>query len=97
MRTRRLLGVMAAITAAACSSPQVITTSTPTPVLTPSTATTDLTKPPILGAPPTLAIPSIITRQLPNGLKIVVVEQHELPLVDMLLEVRSGGEAQFHR
>ena len=35
----------------------------------------------------------IITRELPNGLKIVVVEQHELPLVDFVLQVRSGGES----
>src|SRR4029078_11365061 len=33
------------------------------------------------------------TRELANGLKIVVIEQHELPLVDVLLQVRSGGES----
>ena len=38
-------------------------------------------------------MPSIVTRQLANGLKIIVVEQHELPLADMLLQVRTGGEA----
>jgi zinc protease len=79
----------------ACSGPKVVTT--PPPVrLPPSTApvvTIDLTKPPTLGAPPSLNPPQITTRELPNGLKIVVIEQHELPLADVLLQVRTGGEA----
>jgi hypothetical protein len=53
----------------------------------------DLTKPPALAAPPTLRPPQISTRELSNGLKIVVLEQHELPLVDVILQVRSGGES----
>ncbi|MEO8337154.1 MAG: pitrilysin family protein [bacterium] len=92
---RRTLGlrmVLAGVTtAAACGTP-VVTTSVPV-VVAPPTATLDLTKPPMLGAPPTLSVPSIVTRQLANGLKIIVVEQHELPLADMLLQVRTGGEA----
>jgi predicted Zn-dependent peptidase len=56
-------------------------------------AAIDLTKPPELGAPPSLTPPPITTRELANGLKIVVIEQHELPLVDVLLQVRTGGEA----
>jgi predicted Zn-dependent peptidase len=35
----------------------------------------------------------VTTRTLPNGLKLVVVEQHELPLADFVLDVRTGGEA----
>lgn len=93
MHAHRLLGAVAALAVTACSSPQLITTSRPTPVLPPPPATVDLSKAPILGDPPTLSVPSIVTRQLANGLKIVVVEQHELPLVDVLLEVRSGGES----
>ena len=53
----------------------------------------DLTKPPALGPPPALRLPPVTTRTLPNGLKLVVVEQHELPLVDVVLDVRTGGEA----
>jgi predicted Zn-dependent peptidase len=53
----------------------------------------DLTVPPTLAAPPALRLPPVTTRTLPNGLKLVVVEQHELPLVDVVLDVRNGGEA----
>lgn len=91
-RTLRLsVALVGATTAAACGTP-VVTTSNPV-VVAPPTTSLDLTKPPTLGAPPTLSVPSIVTRQLANGLKIIVVEQHELPLADMLLQVRTGGEA----
>ena len=91
-------GVVAATAIlAACTGPRVVTTPppTPAPASTPSTpvAAVDLTKPPTLGAPPALTSPQISTRELPNGLRIVVLEQHELPLVDVLLQVRSGGES----
>lgn len=79
----------------ACSGPHVVTTPPPVPAraATPApTATIDLTKPPTLGAPPSLPQPQISTRELPNGLKIVVLEQHELPLVDVMLQIRAGGE-----
>ena len=56
-------------------------------------APVDLTKPPTLGAPPALQAAADHHAQLPNGLKIIVVEQHELPLADVLLAVRTGGEA----
>ena len=81
---------------AACSGPRVVTT--PPPILAPTTAPApvakvDLTKPPTLGPPPSLRPPQISTRELSHGLKIVVLEQHELPLVDVILQVRSGGES----
>jgi predicted Zn-dependent peptidase len=78
---------------AACSGTPVVTTASPTPPAPVVAAPIDLTKPPVLGAPPALRVPPITTRQLPNGLKIVVVEQHELPIVDVLLQLRTGGEA----
>src|ERR1700682_34033 len=53
--------------------------------------TIDRTKPPQLGPPPTVSLPPIITRQLPNGLKLLIVEQHELPLADFVLLVGSGS------
>jgi zinc protease len=88
--------VIGAALLVACSGPRVVTTPPPIPVRAsaPSPAVTiDLTKPPPLGAPPALNPPQITTRELTNGLKIVVIEQHELPLVDVLLQVRSGGES----
>jgi predicted Zn-dependent peptidase len=78
-----------------CTGARVVTTPPPVPVATATpapTATLDLTKPPTLGAPPSLTPPQISTRELPNGLKIVVLEQHELPIVDVILQIRSGGE-----
>lgn len=80
-------------TLAACTGAPVVTTTTPVPPMPVVAAPIDLTKPPILGAAPALRVPAITTRQLPNGLKIVIVEQHELPLADVLLQIRSGGEA----
>ena len=53
--------------------------------------TLDRSKPPVLGPPPKVALPPIVTRELPNGLKLMVVEQHELPLADFVLVIRGGG------
>src|SRR3982750_1053910 len=53
----------------------------------------DRTKPPELGPPPRVSLPPILTRQLPNGLKLMIVEQHELPLADFVLLGGSGGTA----
>jgi predicted Zn-dependent peptidase len=92
--TSRALTALAGLTSlAACSGAPVTTTSAPLPPSPVVAAPIDLTKPPTLAAPPTLRVPPITTRQLPNGLKIVVVEQHELPLTDVLLQIRNGGEA----
>jgi len=46
---------------------------------------------PVLGPPPKVSLPPIATRQLPNGLKLIIVEQHELPLADFILVIGSGG------
>ena len=53
--------------------------------------TVDRTKPPTLGPPPKVSLPPITTRQLSNGLKLMIVEQHELPVADFVLVVGSGG------
>ena len=53
--------------------------------------TFDRTKPPELGPPPRVALPPIVTRELPNGLKLMIVEQHELSLADFVLLVGSGS------
>jgi zinc protease len=91
-RTLRLtVALFGATISSSCGTP-VVTTATPVVVAQPEPVL-DLTKPPTLGAPPSLAVPPIVTRQLANGLKIIIVEQHELPLADMLLQVRTGGEA----
>ena len=81
-----------AMSAVTACGPAIVTTSPPV-ITAPPPPTLDLTIPPLLGPPPTLLVPPIVTRVLPNGLRIVVVEHHELPLADILLEVRTGGEA----
>lgn len=53
--------------------------------------TLDRSKPPVLGPPPRVSLPPIVTRELPNGLKLMIVEQHELPLADFVLVVQGGG------
>jgi zinc protease len=55
--------------------------------------TLDRSKPPELGPPPRVSLPPIVTRELANGLKLMIVEQHELPLADFVLLVGSGGTA----
>ena len=56
-------------------------------------ATPASTKPPVLVAPTPLTLPKITERLLPNGLKLVIVEQHEIPVVDVSLVIRTGAEA----
>jgi zinc protease len=56
--------------------------------------TIDRTKPPELGPPPRVSLPPIVTRQLSNGLKLMIVEQHELPVADFVLLVGSGGTSE---
>jgi predicted Zn-dependent peptidase len=51
------------------------------------------TAPPTLGPPPAVTLPPTTERTLPNGLRLLVVEQHELPLADVVLVVGTGGEA----
>jgi len=53
--------------------------------------TFDRSKPPEPGPPPKVSLPPIVTRQLANGLKLLIVEQHELPVADFVLLVGSGG------
>jgi predicted Zn-dependent peptidase len=89
----RLAALAALSLAAACGGPPVVTTNVPAAPRPVVSAPIDLTVPPTLGPPPALRLPPVTTRTLPNGLKLVVVEQHELPLVDVVLDVRNGGEA----
>jgi predicted Zn-dependent peptidase len=49
-------------------------------------------EPPTLAPLTPLVAPTIIEKRLPNGLTVWIVEQHELPLVDVLLLVRTGPE-----
>lgn len=58
-----------------------------------ATATPASNQPPKLAAPTPLKLPTMVERTLPNGLRLVIVEQHELPVVDAQLVIRTGSEA----
>src|SRR5687768_5219024 len=64
-------------------------------VLAPSLATAQLdrTKPPALGPAPEVKLPPVTVRQLPNGLRVMVVERHRLPIADFMLIVPTGASA----
>lgn len=49
--------------------------------------------PPAPGAPVTAAIPAPIETRLANGLRVIVVEKHDLPLVSASVVVTPGGGA----
>ncbi len=49
--------------------------------------------PPAALPPKPLVLPSPELRVLPNGLKLVAVERHALPLVTLRLMVKSGAES----
>lgn len=81
---RRTCRIAAAALIAAC-----------TPALAlPAQTTNPFTAPPKLATARALVLPTIVERTLPNGLKLVIVEQHELPIVDIALVVRNGTEAE---
>ena len=93
----------AALAATACSrAPE----PAPAPISTPAATAADTQRAavaerpsfdraqrPALGAPAALRMPPVVTRELPNGLRVVVVEQHELPIADAILLVSTGAEA----
>lgn len=53
----------------------------------------DRSKPPALGPAPTLKLPPAVVRELPNGLKLMIVERHKLPIADFVLVVPAGAAA----
>ncbi len=63
------------------------------PVTLTAQAPVDRSKPPELGPPPALHIPPVVVRELANGLKLMVVERHNLPVADFVLVIPSGATA----
>lgn len=101
MTCRRLtLYVGVALVAAACArSPRSVELEPISGVASGATAqppaqpTFDRTMPPVLAAPPALALPLVVESTLPNGMRLLIVEHHELPIADFILLVGTGGEA----
>ena len=53
----------------------------------------DRSRPPALGPAPDLNLPPVQKRTLGNGLQVLFVEQHEVPLVQVNLLLRAGSAA----
>jgi len=53
----------------------------------------DRSGPPALGAPPRLTLPSVQKAVLSNGLRVLLLESHEVPLVQVNLVVLAGSAA----
>ncbi|HJU67874.1 MAG TPA: pitrilysin family protein [Gemmatimonadaceae bacterium] len=95
LRHARIAVIAASVILSACATQQSATSADPAPAPaapSPAPVAVDLKSPPALPAPPALTLPPIASRELPNGLKILVVEHHELPVADFILLVRSGTE-----
>lgn len=54
-------------------------------------AAPDMTRPPQVGPIPNYRPPASVADQLPNGLHIILVEDHRLPLVTLRLAVHAGS------
>jgi zinc protease len=51
------------------------------------------TTPPTLPPLKPVALPAVVDRTLPNGLRLIVVEQNEIPVLDATLVIGSGVES----
>jgi zinc protease len=51
------------------------------------------TTPPTLPPLKPVALPTVVDRTLPNGLRLIIVEQHEIPVLDATLVIASGVES----
>jgi zinc protease len=92
-RNRSRLAIVLGLLTAAC-------VQRPAPAVTPAPANGAMTPvafdrsvPPRLGPAELLSLPPVMTRTLPNGLRVVVVEHHELPVADFILLTATGVEA----
>ena len=104
VRRRTRPGLLCGALATGLGLTRCASTPAPAPATIPAAATTPApaaaapmptidSVPPTLGPAPTLKLPPVERRVLPNGMTLLVVEQHELPLADFLLVVGSGNEA----
>src|SRR5579863_3262149 len=53
----------------------------------------DRSKPPELGVPPELRLPKLQRTMLANGLKVILAERHDVPLVDFWMTADAGYAA----
>ncbi len=60
-------------------------------------ATFDRTKPPTLSKPARLVVPAVATAALPNGIQLQVIENRELPLVQIVAVIDGGVRLDAER
>jgi zinc protease len=65
----------------------------PFPEYRPEAAGADRSKAPELGTPPPLSLPPLTRTTLANGLKVVLAERHDAPVVQLYLIVDAGHAA----
>jgi len=65
----------------------------PFPDYKPDGAGVDRSKPPVPGTPPELKLPKLQRSTLSNGLKVILAERHEVPLVNFTLAFDAGYAA----
>src|SRR5438874_403857 len=65
----------------------------PLPDYKTAAAGADRTKPPTIGTPPALKLPKLERATLSNGLKVILAERHEVPLVSFWLDLDAGYAA----
>ena len=56
-------------------------------------ATLDRSAPPVIGPPPALVQPHVQALPLRNGMQLLVVEERDLPVVDVVIVARAGAVA----
>jgi zinc protease len=70
-----------------------ILTVFPFPQYKAATTGADRSKPPVVGAAPELKLPKLQRATLSNGLKVILAERHEIPLVNLWMIGDSGYAA----
>jgi zinc protease len=65
----------------------------PFPTFKTATESVDRSKMPVTGSPPELKLPKLERSTLSNGLKVVLAERHEIPVVNFRLHVDAGYAA----
>jgi zinc protease len=65
----------------------------PFPSYKTASAGADRSKLPATGTPPELKLPALERATLSNGLKVILAERHEIPVVDFWLQVNAGYAA----
>jgi zinc protease len=68
----------------------------PFPELKPGTSAADRTKLPGTGTPDDVKLPKFQRATLSNGLKVILAERHDTPLVSLWMQVKAGYAADEH-